>query len=264
MMNDGCCGCGPDEDMRTVDLLSMNLDNGTAVATKSFVPQAAPVFEEVLNTSLSSYSLNQPIVASSVVKTLATASEVYQLNFDVEHVGKNKPQNKRVASWKYCMSRCSPADGFVASGSPLTSTLGVVDHEVNLTWSTHSGKYTISVDGVEVSSAVAKGSVLEHRWKWSHSKSCIVEDDIVDNDGDVIAMRVIACRKPPTRSSKNFRCYEFVIGGKVFRHLPVYSSAGSYRKAWEEIQNEESADDDGKLMSILDIIEPGWRASGFA
>jgi hypothetical protein len=203
--------------------------------------------------SSSSSSSNRPLAAVTV-----ETSTVYQINFDVEHVGKNKPQSKRVAIWKY--------------GVPLQSTDGaattvVADHEAMFTWSTHSGKYTISVDGEEVSSAVAKGSVLEHRWKWSHTRSRVVEGDDDDNDGGdaVVSMRVIACRKPPVRSSKDFRCYEFIIGGKVFRDLPEYDSAGSYEKGIRQVfKNEEDSCNDGKLKSILDVIEPGWRASGFA
>ena len=30
-----------------------------------------------------------------------------------------------------------------------------------------------------------------------------------------------------------------------------------------EFENEDNFDD-GKLMSILDIVEPGWRSNGFA
>jgi len=33
----------------------------------------------------------------------------------------------------------------------------------------------------------------------------------------------------------------------------------------EDFDNEESAyQNSGKLMSILDVIEPGWRSDGFA
>ena len=67
-----------------------------------------------------------------------------------------------------------------------------------------------------------------------------------------------ACRKPPTRSSKDFRCYEFIIGGSLFRDLPTTATR-------EDFDNEESAyQNSGKLMSILDVIEPGWRSDGFA
>ena len=43
---------------------------------------------------------------------------IYQIDFDVEHVGKNKPQSKRVAIWRYQMNNGS-------------------EHETKLIWSTH-------------------------------------------------------------------------------------------------------------------------------
>lgn len=164
----------------------------------------------------------------------------------VEHLGKNKPQSKRMAIWKYGISYETPNGDKRISG-----------HEAKLVWSTHSGKYTILVDGEEVFSSKAKGSVLEHKWKWNHEKSCLADED----GGDAVPMRIIACRKPPVRSSKDFRCYEFVIGGKVFRDLPVNESDQFTQGMFS---NEEGAVGDcGKLMSILDVIEPGWRANGF-
>ncbi|KAL7548245.1 hypothetical protein ACHAWF_011536 [Thalassiosira exigua] len=175
---------------------------------------------------------------------------IFQMNFDVEHLGKNKPQSKRMAVWKYGVLQES------ANGS------SVAGHEAKLVWSTHSGKYTISVDGEEIFNSVAKGSVLEHKWKWSHRRGCIVESEVVD--GECVTMRIIACRKPPVRASKDFRCYEFIIGGQLFRDLPINSNDGT--SFGGDFQNEEAVYGyaDGKLMSILDIIEPGWRAAGFA
>ncbi|KAL3806089.1 hypothetical protein ACHAXA_006995 [Cyclostephanos tholiformis] len=240
--------------LATVDLLSLaNPDNGahTALLAENVVERERVLSEQTMIPSSSSSS-NRP------------ASAIYQINFDVEHVGKNKPQSKRVAIWKYGMtSRRSHAPD---QGGTASTTVVIADHEARLTWSTHSGKYMISVDGEEVSSAIARGSVLEHRWRWSHSKGRVVEGDENCDDDDVVAMRVVACRKPPVRSSKDFRCYEFVIGGRVFRDLPVYDFAGScFRGSGHEFRNEESAyNNDGKLMSILDVIEPGWRDSGFA
>lgn len=174
----------------------------------------------------------------------SSLSIIYQIDFDVEHVGKNKPQSKRMAIWRYQMN-----------GS---------EHETKLIWSTHSGKYTISVDGIDVYNNIAKGSVLEHKWKWSHRRGCVSNDT---DDKDTVPLRVIACRKPPTRSSKDFRCYEFIIGGCVFRDLPTMEEGpGSPTSATrEDFHNEENAyQNNGKLMSILDVIEPGWRSDGFA
>lgn len=189
------------------------------------------------------------LLSSSSEQQFSTVdpSAIYQIDFDVEHLGKNKPQSKRMAIWRYGIPQetSSSVDGATIAG-----------HEAKLTWSTHSGKYTISVDGEDVFSSVAKGSVLEHKWRWSHGRGCAVEDD----EDDSVAMRIVACRKPPTRSSKDFRCYEFIIRGRVFRDLPVEGSSFG-----GDFQNEEnSIHDDGKLMTILDVIEPGWRASGFA
>mmetsp|Transcript_30765 Transcript_30765/g.64334 ORF Transcript_30765/g.64334 Transcript_30765/m.64334 type:complete len:167 (+) Transcript_30765:2-502(+) len=134
----------------------------------------------------------------------------------------------------------------------------VGEHEAKLVWSTHSGKYAIYVDGEEVHSHTAKGSVLEYKWKWDHAKACICDED----DSQSVRMRIVACRKPPTRSSKDFRCYEFIIAGKVFRELPVLGSSNYQNNA--EFQNEEMELNNGQLMSILDIVEPGWRSDGFA
>jgi hypothetical protein len=257
----------PSEDdactLATIDLLSLaNPDNGPIPPASSSADK-----NDVVERSAERASSETIAPRSSSATITSSPSVIYQINFDVEHVGKKKPQSKRVAIWKYGVSSLS------------SSTMIVSDHEARLTWSTHSGKYTISVDGEDVSSAIAKGSVLEHRWRWSHSKCRVIDKDDVecDIDDDVVSMRVVACRKPPVRSSKDFRCYEFVIGGKVFRDLPVYDVGGSRLGgggggAWAssmssgmDFQNEESAyNDDSKFMSILDVIEPGWRASGFA
>ncbi|KAL9185367.1 hypothetical protein ACHAXT_003144 [Thalassiosira profunda] len=214
--------------MASVDLLSATSgDQGDALS-----PNHLEEMEQIEETTTA--------VGDGAPKGSAAPSEFVQLDFDVEHVGKKRPQSKRVAIWKYGVS-------------------GGGGHEAKLTWSTHSGKYTIAVDGEDIFQSVAKGSVLEHKWKWSHSKACVVEDD----DGDGTAMRIIACRKPPIsrRSSKDFRCYEFVLGGRVFRDLPVDSASGS---PGNDFQNEERLHEEGKLMSILDVIEPGWRSTGFA
>lgn len=210
--------------------------------------------DENNNTMSAAATTTAAVATSAGAPSLLTSSSdqqnaIYQINFDVDHLGKNKPQSKRMAVWKYGIPQDS-ADG---------NTTIIAGHEARLIWSTHSGRYTISVDGEEVFASVAKGSVLEHKWKWSHKRSCVVTDD--EGDADCVAMRIIACRKPPIRSSKDFRCYEFVIGGKVFRDLPVNATD---EFSGREFQNEESVYEDGKLMSILDIIEPGWRADGFA
>jgi len=166
-----------------------------------------------------------------------------------------------MAIWKYGIPQESATAANNDNGNDSNNhNLIVACHEAMLTWSTHSGKYTISVDGEEVFSNIAKGSVLEHKWKWSHCKGCIADGD----EEDVVPMRIIACRKPPVRTIKDFRCYEFLIGGKVFRDLPKNEldeyCEGGYRN--EEMSG--ALGNDGKLMSILDIVDPGWRSEGFA
>ncbi|EJK48519.1 hypothetical protein THAOC_32681 [Thalassiosira oceanica] len=178
----------------------------------------------------------------------APASTIYyQIEFDVEHIGKNRPQNKRQALWRYCIATSSPG---------VDDSTTICEHVAQLVWSTHSGKYAIKVDGEEVYSNVAKGSVLEHKWRWDHRNACVVDEGGVQ-------MRILACRKPPTRSSKNFRCYEFLVQGKVYRELPRFGSSAS-RSDDDAFQNEEREYNQGKLMTILDVIEPGWRAKGYA
>ena len=53
------------------------------------------------------------------VENAAADNTIYQIDFDVEHVGKNKPQSKRVAIWRYQLNN------------------GNNEHETKLTWSTH-------------------------------------------------------------------------------------------------------------------------------
>lgn len=271
----------------TVDLLSggggdEDLGNGASAAS---VPVAVASSS---STTTKRQPTQQAMMSTSNTNSSSPASEssspFYQMEFDVEHVGKKKPQSKRVATWRYGMS--------VTSANGLNS---IEQHEAKLVWSTHSGKYAISVDGEEVSAAVAKGSVLEHKWKWCHSKGVVVDPND-DTEKDFVKMRILACRKPPVRTSKNFRCYEFIIEGKVFRDLPFHGSGSSggggggqqSGNAGNEFRNEDIMeedednhnmedggcgadfnassydDDDGKLTSILDVIEPGWRSAGFA
>lgn len=169
---------------------------------------------------------------------------IYQLNFDVEHIGKKKPQSKRQVTWTYGFPKQTEGGNMVPE-----------EHETRLTWSTHSGKYSIEVDGQVVFESVAKGSVLEHKFIYNHTQGCLGDDS---SEEEYIRMRIIACRKPPVRSSKNFRCYEFVIGGRVFRDLARYNQYG------EEYHNEDSMEDVGFLSSILDIVDPSWRSAGMA
>jgi len=230
--------------------------NNAHTADMMLFEEAAPMRSPPQTPSLLSSSSEQPTPQHQPAPAdpPSGATTIYQIDFDVEHLGKNKPQSKRMAIWKY---------GLEGRGGAAGPT-NISGHEAQLTWSTHSGKYTISVDGEDVFSNVAKGSVLEHKWNYSHSRGCVCDGGGDDDDDDGVAMRIIACRKPPVRSSKNFRCYEFIIGGTVFRDLPVES--GSCGQYGVEFQNEEDvyANNDGKLMSILDVIEPGWRSAGFA
>jgi hypothetical protein len=173
---------------------------------------------------------------------------LYQMEFDVDHLGKNKPASKRKASWQYGIKRISQSD----------NSIKIEEHEAQLTWSTHSGRWTVTVDGNDVYAGIAKGSVLDYKWKWNHRMGCVSEEDDLENNGEtIVSMRIVACRKPPVRTSKDFRCYEFVIEGKPFRHLPSVNG-GSQEMDFENESN------DGKLTTILDIVEPTWRASGFA
>ena len=54
----------------------------------------------------------------------------------------------------------------------------------------------------------------------------------------------------------------------MFRDLPTMDDIegrGGSSPSKEDFDNEESAyQNSGKLMSILDVIEPGWRSDGFA
>eukprot|EP00585_Thalassiosira_rotula_P024675 CAMPEP_0196231404 /NCGR_PEP_ID=MMETSP0913-20130531/2215_1 /TAXON_ID=49265 /ORGANISM="Thalassiosira rotula, Strain GSO102" /LENGTH=264 /DNA_ID=CAMNT_0041511571 /DNA_START=40 /DNA_END=834 /DNA_ORIENTATION=- len=264
--------------MNTIDLLSGNspdIPTPTSLDHITEETNQCENYECEMSSALSAVAASAAAAASPSL--LSSSSEqqptidptaIYQINFDVEHLGKNKPQSKRMAIWKYGIPQESATTTTTTTnndnngnGSSNHKHLTIACHEAMLTWSTHSGKYTISVDGEEVFSNIAKGSVLEHKWKWSHYKGCIADDG---DEEDVVPMRIIACRKPPIRTSKDFRCYEFLIGGKVFRDLPKndldeYCEGGGYR-------NEESRalGKDGKLMSILDIVDPGWRSEGFA
>lgn len=245
-------------DMLSVDLLSGAsgdaLDNGSpqsiAMASSETTNKHSGAVEltEQTNTDaqppslFDTGSISKP---SSFDNNPQTPSSIYQLNFDVEHIGKKKPQSKRQATWTY---------GFSKNTTDENSMI-LEEHETRLTWSTHSGKYSIEVDGRVVFEGVAKGSVLEHKFIYNHTEGCVGTDS---SEEGYIRMRIIACRKPPTRSSTNFRCYEFVIGGCVFRDLARNNQYG------EDFHNEDSRDDVGVLSSILDIVDPSWRSAGMA
>ena len=245
-------------DMLSVDLLSGAsgdaLDNGS-LQSGSISAAAAPnnnsgEVEQLTNSRMavaesSAPSLDSMPKPSSFDNKSQPPPSIYQLNFDVEHIGKKKPQSKRQATWTY---------GFT-KGTEGGNNLTLEEHETRLTWSTHSGKYSIAVDGQVVFEGIAKGSVLEHKFIYNHTKGCVGYDS---SEAGIVRMRIIACRKPPLRSSKNFRCYEFVIGGRVFRDLARNNQYG------EDFHNEESMDDVGFLSSILDIVDPSWRSAGMA
>lgn len=178
---------------------------------------------------------------------------IYQIEFDVDHVGKNKPASKRMASWKYGIPRTSAS----------TNCTIIEEHQAQLTWSTHSGRWSVSVDGSDVYANQTKGSVLDYKWKWNHRAGCAVDDES-DGEEPIISMRIVACRKPPVRTSKEFRCYEFVIGGKPFRDLPYASGGNGFEEDRREGGFENDYYEDGRLMTILDIVEPGWRSKGLA
>eukprot|EP00956_Cyclotella_meneghiniana_P010772 scaffold15073_cov72-Cyclotella_meneghiniana.AAC.13 len=197
---------------------------------KSSVPPQEAFAEEQHNGEYESQSSDKPII--------------FQLEFDVDHVGRNKPASKRMASFKYGIKRASSTK--------------IEEHEAQLTWSTHSGRWCVSVDGSEVYSGQAKGSVLDYKWKWNHKKACVTDNYGMEDGEPIVSMRMVACRKPPVRTSKEFRCYEFVIEGKPFRHLPTVGTG------YDEMDfDNENAASDGKLTTILDIVEPSWRAQGF-
>jgi len=241
-------------DMSSVDLLSGAsgdaLDNGSPQSSTAAAAAATnnhsgevELTDQMKAAAAEPFNSSMPKPSSFDNKPQAPPS-IYQLNFDVEHIGKKKPQSKRQATWTYGFPK-NTEDG----------NLILEEHETRLTWSTHSGKYSIEVDGQVVFEGVAKGSVLEYKFIYNHTKGCVGDDS---SQAGYTRMRIIACRKPPVRSSTNFRCYEFVIGGRVFRDLARNNQYG------EDFHNEDSMDDVGVLSSILDIVDPSWRSAGMA
>ena len=249
--------------MMSVDLLSDCCNTGSFNDTSSIIDDNAET--EMVTVAPGSPSKDimptaPPLSAfdGNSQQPPAAAASIYQMNFDVEHIGKKKPQSKRQATWTY---------GFPKQKTESTEEIVVLEeHQARLTWSTHSGKYTIEVDGVVVFESCAKGSVLEHKFIYNHTKGCVGHDS---TEAGYIKMRIVACRKPPVRSSTNFRCYEFVIGTTVFRNLPrmmntTTNNNHQYYGGGEDFHNEDyhSMDDVGVLSSILDIVDPSWRSSG--
>ena len=237
--------------MLSVDLLSGTsgdaFDSGTPQSNTAAATTKKHSGEVELTDRMNAVAIAEPTMPkpSSFENKPHAPPSIYQLNFDVEHIGKKKPQSKRQATWTY---------GFPKQTQDENNSI-FEEHETRLTWSTHSGKYSIEVDGQVVFEGIAKGSVLEHKFIYNHTKGCVGEDS---SEAGYIRMRIIACRKPPVRSSKNFRCYEFVIGGRVFRDLARNNQYG------EEFHNEDSESDVGVLSSILDIVDPSWRSAGMA
>ena len=150
--------------LESVDLLSFDQRGSNSEELQS----PSSNLEQINEQQVQQQQLTDEKVEEKDAADNTSSSIIYQLDFDVEHVGKNKPQSKRMAIWRYQIK-----DN---------------EHETKLTWSTHSGKYTISVDGIDVYNNIAKGSVLEYKFKWNFVSGCVSDDT---DDKDAIPLRVM-------------------------------------------------------------------------
>ena len=97
--------------LESVDLLSFDQRGSNTSELQS----PSSNLEQINEQQVQQQQQQQPQTEESVDNN---ASIIYQIDFDVEHVGKNKPQSKRVAIWRYQMNNGS-------------------EHETKLIWSTH-------------------------------------------------------------------------------------------------------------------------------
>lgn len=170
----------------------------------------------------------------------------YRIGYEVKYTGRRKSESKRVVTWRFALGR---------GGRGVENGRGV-EHEVQLVWSTHSGRYSVHVDGNEIKAVRAKGySILDYEWRWNFWLGKLCHDD----DEGVAKMRVVACRKAPNRSGPNFRCHELLIGGKSYFELP----GGESDDFDNETTNGTTHIGNVGAVSILDIICPDWRGDGF-
>jgi hypothetical protein len=145
----------------------------------------------------------------------------YQVSFLEEGVARVQKDSKKRITWVFRV---------------LSNTGYDREHSVTLTWSMKSGKQQVEMDGDEqVFFGRRRGaSVFDSRWE---SKTEVP-----------MKLHILATSAPPL--SDGFRCFDLIINGHVFAHLPQYSGAeGLPAPPVEPSMN-------GKPMSIFEIIYP--------
>lgn len=126
-----------------------------------------------------------PAPASALVPAQGTSgtSNLYQLDFGVENVGRIFKTNKKFVTWRF-------------------SSAGQT-HEVVLTWSKRTGKQLIVMDGSEIHEARHKGaSIVTYQW----------------TTADGMMLHVLASR-PSVKQIPNLQKYELMINGQPFTSL---------------------------------------------
>ncbi|KAL3933444.1 MAG: hypothetical protein SGARI_003712 [Bacillariaceae sp.] len=143
-----------------------------------------------------------------------------QVSFFEESIAKVRKDSKKRITWVF----------------RVVSTGYDREHSVTLTWSTKSGKQEVEMDGDEqVFFGRRRGaSVFDSRWE---TKTQVP-----------MKLHILATSAPPL--SDGFRCFDLIINGQVFAHMPQYNGA----EGLPAPVMEPSVD--GKPKSIFEIIYP--------
>lgn len=138
---------------------------------------------------------------------------LHQIEYLHRNVGNLNPESKVAVRWRYRNDEKNDT------------------HVVLLTWSFHSGKQTVFVDGQECYFACEPG----------HST---INAKVADKEGTLI--QVIGTRTRPAFAGPNFRCFDIVVDGQRYSEFLTADGSPAYK----------GANNYGAPTSVIDVLYP--------